>query len=396
MPTQITNLKVFVASPSDTNDERVNLEHIINELNRLPGGRFGIRLELIKWETDTYPSLGKDAQSVINHQIGDDFDIFIGILWKRFGTPTNRAESGTDEEFKRAYQRAHDNPNSIRVMFYFNDAPVAPSEIDIKQLSQINEFKNVIGKQGVYFWSYKGIDEFERLLRLHLGKVMEGFGTEWGQIPKEVQYNKIEETRSLVVETELETETEPGFLDLIIASVEDMGLGTESTGRLGALLTELNTKTAENTKEITELPEPINPKMAKSLVNRQADNWETFAQRAEAELQILSAKFRSGIDAYTKAAQLLNDFETKDRDQVKGAIEAVRNLRSVGIDAQKSTKGFRDTVQKIPRMTTQLNHAKRHLVEVLNKIIEEYEVEENIATEAEKIFNDILEKFLTV
>src|SRR5215207_5556058 len=98
MPTQITNLKVFVASPSDVIDERIILEQVTNELNKLIGAGLGVRLELVKWETDSYPGLGDDAQAVINEQIGDDYDIFIGILWTRFGTPTTRDKSGTAEE----------------------------------------------------------------------------------------------------------------------------------------------------------------------------------------------------------------------------------------------------------------------------------------------------------
>jgi len=340
----------------------------------------------------------EDAQSVINEQIGEDYDIFIGILWKRFGTPTNRGASGTVEEFGRAYQRALENPDGIRVMFYFNDSPVSPSEIDIEQLTQINEFKNSIGEQGAYYWSYKGIDEFERLLTLHLGRVIEEFGTKWGQdveIKTKSDLREVEEKEGLVAETRIDSETEEGFLDLIILSVEDMGLATESIGHIGTLMQELNKKTEESTKEITELSQPINPNQARPIINRQADNWENFSQRAEAELPILSTKFRSGIDSYTRAAQLLNDFETKDRNQVKDALDAITNLRSVSIDAQKNTKHFRDTVQQIPRMTTRLNHAKRRLVDVLDKILEEYKAEENLATEAEKIFTEILEKFDT-
>lgn len=396
MPTQVTNLKVFVASPSDVSDERSILEQVINELNKLPGERLGVRLELVKWETDTYPSLGEDAQSVINEQIGDSYDIFIGILWKRFGTSTNRGTSGTAEEFNHAYQRARKNQNSIRVMFYFNDSPVSPSEIDAKQLTQINEFKANIGEQGVYYWHYKGADEFERLLRLHLGKVMEEFGTKWGQsaeIKVESDAIKLGQKENLPAKAHTVPDTEEGFLDLIISSMEDTKLASESISRIGALMKELNTKTNESTKEIKQLSQPINPNEARPIINRQADNWENFAQRADAELPILSSKFRSGIDSYTKAAQLLSDFETKDRDQVKTAIDTLKNLRSVSIDAQKSTLGFRDVVQKTPRMTTRLNHAKRHLVETLDKILEEYEVEENLAFEAEKVFEELLRRF---
>ena len=57
------------------------------------------RIESKKWEKDVFPAFGEDSQDVINKQIGTDYNIFVGIMWKKFGTPTSRAESGTEEEF---------------------------------------------------------------------------------------------------------------------------------------------------------------------------------------------------------------------------------------------------------------------------------------------------------
>src|SRR5882757_6446254 len=98
MPRQEQVLSVFVASPSDVANERAKLESIISEINVTWSRQLGIRLDLIRWETHANPGIDVDAQAVINKQIPDDYDIFIGILWCRYGTPTQRAESGTIEE----------------------------------------------------------------------------------------------------------------------------------------------------------------------------------------------------------------------------------------------------------------------------------------------------------
>jgi len=75
------------------------------------------------------------------------------------------------------------------------------------------------------------------------------------------------------------------------------------------------------------------------------------------------------------------------------AIDAVKKIKSASIESQVSTKNFRDILQKIPRLTVQLNHAKRHLNEVLDDLLEEYTTEENLATETERIFESVLQKF---
>ena len=167
----------------------------------------------------------------------------------------------------------------------------------------------------------------------------------------------------------------------------------ESINRIGSLLQELNAKTIENTAEINQLSKPINPVEAKLLVDSQAGYYEEFAMRAEAELPILSTRFRSGIKSYTRSAQLLEDFESKDKEQVVNALEVIKNLRSVALRAQESTVTFRVIVQKLPRMSVIFNHAKRHVVLVLDKIIDEYKAEENLAGEAEKLIMDVLRRF---
>ncbi|WP_462074860.1 hypothetical protein [Nitrospira sp. CMX1] len=58
---------------------------------------------------------------MINDQIGE-YDIFIGIMWRRFGTPTGVAGSGTEGEFRIAYKRWQENPQ-IALMFYFCQEP---------------------------------------------------------------------------------------------------------------------------------------------------------------------------------------------------------------------------------------------------------------------------------
>jgi hypothetical protein len=99
MPTQ---WRIFVASPSDVKPERNALEKDVREVNLTHGDQLDYRLELVRWETHVAPNAGR-PQQVINQQIGS-YSIFVGIMWRRFGTPTGLAGSGTEEEFRIAYQ----------------------------------------------------------------------------------------------------------------------------------------------------------------------------------------------------------------------------------------------------------------------------------------------------
>jgi hypothetical protein len=133
MPKTVTHFSALVASPGDVAEERDLLEDVVRELNQTVFSAMGTHLELVRWETHAVPSAGADPQSTINEQLGDDFDIFIGILWHRFGTPTPRAGSGTAEEFERAYSRYQEDSSSIAIMVYFKS-----SAIPIEELSALS------------------------------------------------------------------------------------------------------------------------------------------------------------------------------------------------------------------------------------------------------------------
>src|SRR5438034_900746 len=98
--TVVERLRVMVASPGDVARERAHVAALAEELNRGVAADAGYVLEAVRWETHARPDVGR-PQQVILDQIGS-VDIFIGIMWQRFGTPTGVAASGTEEEFDGA------------------------------------------------------------------------------------------------------------------------------------------------------------------------------------------------------------------------------------------------------------------------------------------------------
>ena len=394
MPIQTTLLRVFVASPSDVIEERLALEQVFQQVNLMVGEKARIRLDLIKWETHAYPSIGDDPQSVINDQIGDEYDIFIGIIWKTMGTPTGRDLSGTAEEFSRAYARFKENPDAIRVMFYFKETPVSPSELDPQQLSMIKDFRDGLGDKGVLYWTYKEIVEFEKLIGVHLSRHIYDFGKTWNVGFEKSPDQIVHDTESITANGEGDGESsdsDEGYLDLTQRAIDGFNLGSEILGRINNLTNQLAEDMKHRTEEMNQLPKPPNPNQAKAITNKVAEHLEKFSENIEIEIPKLAKTYHLAIDAYTQSAQLLMEFDSEDKvDQIKNAIKIANNLNDSIKSAYPAISSFRDSLQAMPRMTTRLNKAKRRAHEVIGNLLTELEVFINLTTEAEKMMRSLL------
>ena len=96
-------LTIFLASPSDLSSERQLAREVVDDLNKCIGRFLGWQLELLGWE-DTLPGLAR-PQALIN-QDAAACDLFIGLLWKRWGQSTGGGfSSGFEEEFTIARNR---------------------------------------------------------------------------------------------------------------------------------------------------------------------------------------------------------------------------------------------------------------------------------------------------
>ena len=173
-PNSVRRIRIFISSPGDVKEERKLLESIIrDELQTSIGNEHGLFLEPILWEKLARPGLG-DIQANVAEQLGE-YDIFVGIFWNRFGTPTLRYESGSEEEFYDAYQKWMTD-TSRPVMMYFSERPdktdLTKMDPDAmieraQQMKRLKQFRTNIEEKGLH-WTYKDLEAFRQQVTRHL------------------------------------------------------------------------------------------------------------------------------------------------------------------------------------------------------------------------------------
>jgi hypothetical protein len=158
-------LKIFLASPGDLTDERRTAKAVVDEINGLFANAFGYHVELVGWE-DTIAGFGR-PQAIINAEL-DHCEFFIGLMWKRWGTPPDNSgpyTSGFEEEFGQSIQRRK-REGQPEISMFFKEIGADFLRDPGDELKKVIEFKkHLIDGKTVYFETFLDMHDFEVKIR---------------------------------------------------------------------------------------------------------------------------------------------------------------------------------------------------------------------------------------
>lgn len=178
-------LRIFTASASDMATECARVETVAALLKPL-ADNLGIVLEVIDWRL-VVPRAGRPQQVIFDQLKPTEWDVFIGIIWHRFGRPPGGTDpltqkeyqAGTEEEFKTAYTlwKQHDRP---RIMVYRCTRAIPPEALDPEQFMRVKEFfaqfDAVKGEHPGLYQSFETPEAFEKLLLGNLQTLLLEYG----------------------------------------------------------------------------------------------------------------------------------------------------------------------------------------------------------------------------
>ena len=372
MPRNETILNVFIASPSDVAEERKTLESIIQELNKTWSHNLNLRFDLIKWETDTYPSFADYPQSVINDQIDDNYDIFIAIFWSKAGTPTETADSGTIEEFDRAYQKYLKDKTAVEIMIYFKDQPISPSKLNIEQLSKLQNLKTSLGEKGGLYWTFEDSKEFETLLRVHLSKVAQKWAKKISS--NNTIINNNDPAKQQPPSELFDDDDDYGILDYFEIFEDKMSVMTSGLVSISEATDKVGSQFITRTHEINSLTasgEKIDPSRARRILKLSGDDLDRFSETVELQVSIVSNSREDAFEALSKALALQVNLAHSTESDSADLKDAISSMRKSAIISQQGLANFRSTIESFPKLTIHLNKSKRKALKALDSIFEE-------------------------
>jgi predicted NACHT family NTPase len=149
MPTEVREVKVLISCPGDVENEKQTVKEVCDILSKIIDPT--VRARAIEWKTDVPPLItGEGAQSVINCQINDNYDIYIGILWKRFGDKQPNGLTPTEEEFENALKSYKGTRKPLISVYFKKDPFYPPTKYDTEQFLSLQKFEERVRTLGLY------------------------------------------------------------------------------------------------------------------------------------------------------------------------------------------------------------------------------------------------------
>lgn len=145
MSTRVIVYDLLISCPSDVMEYVEEIENEVHRFNNFFGRSNNIVVRTRHWSRDAFSEFGKHPQELLNTQIVDSSDLAIGVFWTRFGSPTERYGSGTEEEIERMISMGK------QVFLYFLDKPIIPSVFNAEQYEKVQDFMKRHKDKGVFF-----------------------------------------------------------------------------------------------------------------------------------------------------------------------------------------------------------------------------------------------------
>lgn len=160
----VTAYDLLISCPGDVSKYVDVVRECIESFNITTGRLNSAEIVGQHWSTSSFSQSGDRPQEILNKQFVRDCDAAVAIFWTRFGTPTDKYGSGTEEEIEEMRLAGK------QVFTYFVTESVDLNKVDLEQYKKVQDFKAKYEgeeKYGTYF-TVGNVEELRKLFSNHL------------------------------------------------------------------------------------------------------------------------------------------------------------------------------------------------------------------------------------
>ncbi len=373
MPRHVTEFTVLISSPNDLQADRDAVEEVIDELNELLRSR-SIRLRAWRWEKSATPGIGDEGQDVVRRSYRiDEFDLVIGLLGAKLGTPTSGAPSGTVSEIREAIAMDGRRFDNFHVQVYFKNESLNVHQIDVSEISRLQEFKQELVRDGVLFKLYGTEKELMASVRLGLNRAIEcwlknnpGFIAK-SDAPVSSESEAIDESNLPEKNSPLtvaeEDDDELGIIDYIADFESNLADVLSSMTSISTVQTEITNSVNAMTARAPSFATMASHDQ-KKVINALAAELNGSAEKIFAALENASNKFQQALHSNRRAIKMFfEDNQNIGKDRALSEIDKVTaSLLGTLENNEHSLDGLYAAINSTPRLTKEFNIAKRKLL----------------------------------
>jgi hypothetical protein len=274
----------------------------------------------------------------------------------------------------------------VQILFYFKDAALQPSKIDALQLQKVQEFKKKIADEhGGLYNVFQTPEQFQTSVRMHLSATVQ----EWLDANRSKALCTAKDDKS---EIAISTGAKPlanlsalsfdtdelGVIELVEIAGEAMAevnnivsRMSEATNLLGSKFTLLATEANNQAQGGPDMT------VAKRLSNNAANDLEFFVNRMSIEIVEFNKQSSLAMETFGNVAMIAAEDLNEDPTDIAVTRTNMQNYTKTISNTAEILGDFRETIFKMPRMTTSFNRAKKRAVAVMDDLLIELRIAES-------------------
>lgn len=362
---------IFLSRPSDVESHMESVKQAVLDAN-LVAAPLGVRFEIFDWREDATPGLASEPQARVNEQ-SNHHDALIAVIGGTLGTPTAGHASGTVEEIERAIEKSSTSVfGQNSVMIFFKDVQLTLSS-DLDDAKRVQVLKNGLGPRGILYRAFSDDDKLREGVLRCIGVLIANHLSS-SEVVRTIDLRKPENEKLVEDDpdaADLLDSDDLGILDYSQIIADRIEAAIKSAGEIQHAMESLSRQTTESSSEVSLAVASDDNSRKKKIINEVASAIDECATGIEGNGEEMRAHFGAALEAI----RAVIDIQASDLSpeaaigEIDIVVEMTASLDPTFETTASQIADFGETLAGLPRLTKELNLAKRRLLKATETLV---------------------------